>query len=173
VRGSHLNPVYISVNFLAEWLCCKWLYQASFPGCTDTSHCILVPRNAFLRDLRTRLKSISGLIGLLPSWIRKKVPPRLDSISSRFNVLVNTPAPIDAKTHVWPIDGIAQCDRYAWSILEGVCEPRSTPSSVKIAKCKQPRCQAARLFRMKPPNISRRFIKSPKYSEHTNWTEPF
>jgi hypothetical protein len=35
----------------------------------------------------------------------------LDSISSRFNVLnmpISTTAPIDAKTHVWPIDGIAQ-----------------------------------------------------------------
>jgi hypothetical protein len=35
----------------------------------------------------------------------------VDSISSRFNGL-NTPiwmtAPIDAKTHVWQIDGIAQ-----------------------------------------------------------------
>jgi hypothetical protein len=35
----------------------------------------------------------------------------LDSISSRFNVLntpISTTVPIDAKTHVWPIDGIAQ-----------------------------------------------------------------
>jgi hypothetical protein len=32
-------------------------------------------------------------------------------MSSRFNVLdmtISTTAPIDAKTHVWPIDGIAQ-----------------------------------------------------------------
>jgi hypothetical protein len=35
----------------------------------------------------------------------------LDSIGSRFNVLnmpISTTAPIDDKTHVWPIDGIAQ-----------------------------------------------------------------
>jgi hypothetical protein len=33
----------------------------------------------------------------------------LDSINSRFNVVnmpISTTAPIDAKTHVWPIDGI-------------------------------------------------------------------
>jgi hypothetical protein len=41
----------------------------------------------------------------------EKYPVYLDSISSRFNVLdmpISTTAPIDAKTHVWPIYGIAQ-----------------------------------------------------------------
>jgi hypothetical protein len=47
-----------------------------------------------------------------PTWGIVSLRQTLDSISSRFNVL-NTPisatAPIDAKTHVWPVDGIAQC----------------------------------------------------------------
>jgi hypothetical protein len=54
-------------------------------------------------------------IGSLPVKAEWKLPKNvyswLDSISSRFYVLntpISTTAPIDAKTHVWPIDGIAQ-----------------------------------------------------------------
>jgi hypothetical protein len=52
-------------------------------------------------------------------------PPlhHLDSISSRFNVLnmpISTTASWDAKTHVWPIDGIAQWLTNQRSILSHI-----------------------------------------------------